>query len=133
MRDERNLGRPFPGVELSFRDGTIYVGTRFHVSGLAMSFTLYDKGYSNARGELIFEGRAQAWVNKGGYKVSLERLELKIKGVAGVRDAAVLGVEDEARGAEIAAFVVREESVSEAELRSEEYTLNSITDRKSVV
>ena len=117
VRDERNLGRPFPGVELSFRDGTIYVDTRFHVSGLKTPFTLRDKGHPNARGELIFEGRAQAWVNKGGYKISLERLELKIKGVAGVRDAAVLSVEDEARGAEIAAFVVREESVSEAELR----------------
>lgn len=117
VRDVRNLGRPFPGVNLSIREGTIYVGTRFHVSGIEMPFTLCDKGHLNADGELIFEGREQAWINKGGYKISLERVELKLKEIDGVRDAVVICVEDEARGAEIAAFVVREESIPESEIR----------------
>lgn len=105
-RDPNNLGKPFPGVRVSTLDGLIYVDTPFHVSGIAMPFTLHDRGRLNEHGELIFEGREEACVNKGGFKISLARVEMKLREIAGVRDAAVLAVEDDLRGAELAAFLV---------------------------
>lgn len=105
-RDPNNLGKPFPGVRVSTLDDLIYVDTPFHVSGIAMPFTLHDRGRLNEHGELIFEGREEACVNKGGFKISLARVEMKLREIAGVRDAAVLAVEDDLRGAELAAFLV---------------------------
>ena len=116
-RDPRNVGIPFPGVDISVADGLIYVNTPFHVSGITLPFTLHDKGYMNEQGELIFEGREQAWVNKGGFKISLERVELKIKAVAGIREAAVLPVEDEVRGADLVAFLVPSDGIEKKQLR----------------
>lgn len=115
-RDPRNLGIPFPGVNISVADGWIYVDTPFHVSGIPSPFTLHDKGYMNEKGELIFEGREQAWVNKGGFKISLEHVELKIKAVAGIREAVVLPVGDEVRGEELVAFLVPADGIEKKKL-----------------
>ena len=104
-------------MDISVADGLIYANTPFHVSGITLPFTLHDKGYMNEQGELIFEGREQAWVNKGGFKISLERVELKIKAVAGIREAVVLPVEDEVRGADLVAFLVPSDGIEKKKLR----------------
>ena len=39
-RPPENLGRPFPGVKLSIKDGLIYVDTKYHVSGVHIPFSV---------------------------------------------------------------------------------------------
>lgn len=116
-RDPRNLGKPFPGVGLSVRDGKIYVDTAYHVSGAKTPFTVGDAGRLNDKGELIFEGRGDAYINKGGFKISAARVENLLRELPGVAAVVVLPFADEARGAELAAFLVREKDADETEIR----------------
>lgn len=116
-RDPNNLGKPFPGVGLSVRDGKIYVDTAYHVSGVKIPFTVGDAGYINEKGELIFEGRGDAYINKGGFKISAARVENLLRDIPGVAAAVVLPVADETRGEELVAFLVREENADETEIR----------------
>lgn len=101
-----NLGKPFRGIEIIIRDGTIYVDTPYHVSGVEIPFTCEDTGYINENDDLIFWGRKTQWINKGGYKVSCLKLENKIKALPDVANAVVLSCEDKLRGQEAAAFIV---------------------------
>ena len=117
-RDPNNLGRPFPGVGLSVRDGKIYVDTACHVSGAEIPFTVGDAGYINDAGELIFEGRGDAYINKGGFKISAARVETILREIEGVAAVVVLPYEDESRGEELAAFLVPEKNADESEIRS---------------
>ena len=82
-----------------------------------MPFSVKDTGEINARGELIFGGRRTAWINKGGFKISTLRLELLLKAVPGVEDAAVLPVRKERRGDGAAAFLVAACGASETDIR----------------
>lgn len=116
-RDPNNLGKPFPGVGLSVRDGKIFVDTAYHVSGVKIPFTVGDAGHINDKGELIFEGRGDAYINKGGFKISAARVESVLRDIPGVAAAVVLPVADEARGEELAAFLVREQNADETEIR----------------
>lgn len=116
-RDPNNLGRPFPGVGLSVRDGKIYVDTAYHVSGVKTPFTVGDAGYLNDKGELIFEGRGDAYINKGGFKISAARVEAILRDMDGVAAAVVLPFADESRGEELAAFLVPEPGIDEAAVR----------------
>ena len=84
-RDSANLGRPFPGIGVSIgADGLIYVTTPYHVSGIEIPFSVKDTGLLNERGELIFGGRREAWINKGGFKISTVHLELALKALPGI-------------------------------------------------
>ncbi len=116
-RDPNNLGKPFPSVGLSVRDGKIYVDTAYHVSGVKIPFTVGDAGHINDKGELIFEGRGDAYINKGGFKISAARVENVLRDIPGVAAAVVLPVADETRGEELAAFLVREQNADETEIR----------------
>lgn len=117
-RDSRNLGRPFPGIAVDIgADGLIYVTTPYHISGVTMPFSVKDTGMLNERGELIFGGRRTAWINKGGVKISTIRLELRLKAVPGVEDAAVLPVREKHRGDGAAAFLVAAHGAVETDIR----------------
>ena len=116
-RTPENLGKPFPGVGLSIQDGKIFVDTAYHVSGVEVPFTVGDAGCINEAGELIFEGRGDAYINKGGYKISAARVERILRELPGVAAAVVLPTADEGRGEDLIAFLVREESVDEQAVR----------------
>lgn len=116
-RDIHNLGRPFPGVGITTKDGLIYVDTEYHVSGIEIPFTVKDTGWLNAKGELIFEGRRDAWINKGGVKLSTLRLQNELQDIPGIRQAVLLPYEERRRGTELAAFLVRGGEASEQSLR----------------
>ena len=116
-RNPDNLGKPFPGVGLSVQDGKIYVNTAYHVSGVEIPFTVGDEGHLNGAGELIFKGRGDAYINKGGFKISATRVENLLRELPGIAAAVVLPFADEARGEESAAFLVREENADETEIR----------------
>lgn len=117
-RDPRNLGKPFPQVGITVKDGLIYVDTKYHVSGAQIPFTVKDTGSLNETGELIFEGRRDAWINKGGFKISTQHIENILRTISGVADCVVLPYEDELRGMDAAAFIVREKDSSESSIRS---------------
>lgn len=116
-RDPNNLGKPFPGVGLSVKDGKIYVDTAYHVSGVKIPITVGDAGHINDKGELIFEGRGDAYINKGGFKISAARVENVLRDIPGVAAVVVLPIADETRGEDLAAFLVREETIDETEVR----------------
>ncbi|MCR5758723.1 MAG: AMP-binding protein [Selenomonas sp.] len=117
-RDSRNLGRPFPGVKIRIQDGLIFVDTAYHVSGARIPFSVKDTGFLNDKGELIFEGRREAWVNKGGVKLSLTRLENKLRSIPGIQTAVLVACADSLRGSDFAAFVVKDEAVAGRVIRS---------------
>ena len=116
-RDPCNLGQPFPEVKLYIKDNIIYIDTKYHVTGLKMPYTVNDTGYLNEKGELIFQGRRQNWVNKGGFKISCTKIELLLRRISGVKDAAVLPYKDSLRGAELAAFIVMEKGINKSYVR----------------
>lgn len=118
-RDPRNLGKPFPGIKITVSDGLVYVDTKYHVSGIEIPFSVKDTGSLNEKGELIFEGRRDAWINKGGVKISTQRIENLLRTIEGVAACAVLPYEDEVRGMDAAAFVVAEKNASESVIRTE--------------
>ncbi|WP_027406503.1 AMP-binding protein [Anaerovibrio sp. RM50] len=105
-KDSRNLGKPFPGVDVKSVEGKLFVDTPFHVSGIKTPYCCDDTGYINDDGEIIFNGRVTDWINKGGYKISCLKLEQQIRNMDRVKDVAILPFEDDTRGQEIAAFVV---------------------------
>lgn len=116
-RDNRNLGKPFPGIGVSVRDGIIYVDTPYHVSGLKAPFTVKDTGWLNDQGELMFTGRREAWINKGGVKISIQHLENELRDIAGIEQAAVIPCPDSLRGNRITAFVVKDAAMAESTIR----------------
>ena len=117
-KPRENLGLPFPETKLSFKDGLIYVDTPYHVSGITCPFSVKDTGYLNERGELIFTGRREAWLNKGGVKLNLDRLAAQIESIDGIESAVILQTEDEVRGAVPIAFIVKNSHKGEGELRA---------------
>lgn len=104
--DVRNLGKPFEGVKIFIRDGLIYVDTAFGVVGLTRPATVGDRGFINERGELIFEGRGEDFINRGGVKLSALALEDKLQTIEGVEAAAVIKIPDALRGDNFVAYVV---------------------------
>ena len=104
--DVQNLGRAFDGVKIFVRDGLIYVDTKFHVSGFDNPGTVGDAGFIDGHGDLIFLGRGEDFINRGGVKVFASAVEQKLLTVGGVTAAAVVKVPDETRGENFLAFVV---------------------------
>lgn len=115
-RNPENLGKPFPGIQLTIRDGLIYVNSPYHVSGLKLPACIRDTGYLNEQGELIFTGRRENWINKGGVKISAEHLRQKLLQIHGITDAFVLPVADPKRGMTAVAWLVTMEQ-TEKEMR----------------
>ena len=65
-----------------------------------------DEGYVTAEGLVFVTGRTDAIMNTGGHKAAPEYIEAKLVQIAGVRDAAVLRVDDVIAGGRIAAILV---------------------------
>ena len=104
--DVHNLGKPFVGVKISIRDGLIYVDTPFHVLGSENPCTVGDAGFVNDNGDLIFLGRGDDFINRGGVKIFASAVERKILAIDGVTEATVVKIPDDVRGENFVAFVV---------------------------
>lgn len=104
--DVRNLGKAFDGVKIFVRDGLIYVDTPFHVNGFENPGTVGDTGCFNERGELIFLGRGDDFINRGGVKIFASAVEEKLLAIDGVEAAAVVKVGDKIRGENFSVYVV---------------------------
>ena len=92
MNTKRNLiGKPFPKVDVSVKDGEIYVTNDFHVYGVKCPFSLKDRGYFDDDGNLYFEGRSDDIVGIRGEKgFKGEKLEAAICEYDNVSEAAVV-------------------------------------------
>jgi long-chain acyl-CoA synthetase len=117
LRFPDSVGKPVPGVKVWVKDGLIYIDTPYHVEGLQQSCTLHDTGYFNEEGYLMFNGRENDIINKGGFKISCTKIENALCSLPEVTQAVVLPYEDEGRGQEAAAFLVCETEFSRQELR----------------
>lgn len=104
--DIQNLGKPFDGVKIFIRGGLIYVDTPFGIAGIDNPSTVGDAGFIDERGDLIFGGRGEDFINRGGVKLSALTLERKLAALDGVEAAAVVKVGDKVRGENFIAYVV---------------------------
>ena len=100
-----NLGKTFDGVKIFIRDGLIYVDTPFHVNGIKIPYTVGDMGRI-VDGDLIFGGRGEDFINRGGVKISALAVESKLMTIDGVKEAAVVKVPDSTRGENFIAYIV---------------------------
>lgn len=101
-----SVGKPFPNVDIIIEDDFIYVNTKYHVEGMKNPCTVYDVGYIDREGYLIFLGRKDNVINKGGLKISGVKIENEIKKINGIIDAAIIGYDHDKKGKEIAAFII---------------------------
>ncbi|PSR21076.1 MAG: long-chain fatty acid--CoA ligase [Sulfobacillus acidophilus] len=124
------VGRPAFGARIRILDdqfhdcphsvmGTIYVRglslfAGYHVPAVGTKdawhnqwFTCRDVGYLDSEGYLYLIDRANDLINSGGEKISSLEIESALQAHPGVREAAVVGVEDPYWGERIHAVVVR--------------------------
>ena len=104
--DVHNLGKPFDGVKIFIKDGLIYVDTPFRTENIPNPTTVGDAGFINSDGDLIFLGRGEDFINRGGVKLSALAIEQKISAIEGVKAAAVVKINDNLRGDNFLAYVV---------------------------
>lgn len=132
-----SVGRPVPGIELALftpegtrapagAPGEIFVRSEIafegYVGGGARDaregfMSIGDVGRLDSDGYLYIDGRADDMVVVGGENVYPIEVEAVIESIAGVREAAVLGVEDPEYGHVLAAAVVGNVTAAEVEKR----------------
>jgi acyl-CoA synthetase (AMP-forming)/AMP-acid ligase II len=113
---EGSVGRPLPGVRISFGEaGTVCVdsaasfGARWgEAEGLAAPLTVVtgDTGELDPGGRLRLTGRTADICNVGGRKIAAAAIEQALRNATGVEELAVVGVDDPVRGERIVAFLV---------------------------
>jgi acyl-coenzyme A synthetase/AMP-(fatty) acid ligase len=110
-----SMGRPLPGVRVEIVDGELCVDP----ATVPTFFLGYDGGEGpegwwhtgdhvrqDADGWLFFESRADDVIISAGYRIGPAEVESTLAGHPAVREVAVVGVPDEARGHAVAAIVV---------------------------
>lgn len=91
MTDDRTvIGQPFAGVGITIKNEEIFIDTPYHVEGIALPFSLKDRGYVDERGWLHFLGRTDDICNVNGRKVSSVKVTTALTDIEGVVEAAVL-------------------------------------------
>lgn len=65
-----SVGRLFFNVDVFIKNDFIYVNIKYYVEGMNNFCIVYDVGYIDDNGYLIFKGRKDDIVNKGGMKIS---------------------------------------------------------------
>lgn len=101
----QNLGKTFDGVKIFIRDGLIYVDTPFRAENIENPATVGDFGRI-LDGNLIFHGRGEDFINRGGVKIFASAVENKISAIDGVKSVAVVKIPDSTRGENFIAYVV---------------------------
>ena len=92
-REKNCVGKPFPGVQVSVKDGEIFVTTPYHVEGALCPFSLKDLGHMDAAGNLYFDGRKDDIVSIRGRKVSLLKIERALEDIPFIEEAIAAVVE----------------------------------------
>lgn len=109
--------RPFPGVHLELREGTVWVRSAFVASGYLVPdsgafevdaagwATVGDRASYDSTGALGLGGRADGAILTAAATVIPEDVEHTLRGAPGVRDVAVLGIEHPRMGALVTAVI----------------------------
>ena len=110
-----SMGRPLPGIRVAIEDGELVVDP----ATVPTFFVGYDGGSvpsgmwhtgdqvrQDADGWLYFEARKDDVIISAGYRIGPAEVESTLLGHPAVRECAVLGLPDEARGQIVAAAVV---------------------------
>jgi acyl-CoA synthetase (AMP-forming)/AMP-acid ligase II len=113
-------GRPCPPDtvgEIQVRGRTVTRGYLGDPTATARTFTdgwlhTGDLGSLSAEGELTLRGRIKELINRGGEKISPERVEGMLASHPDIAEAAVFGVPDPLYGETVAAVVVPKQSVT---------------------
>ncbi len=142
-------GPPPPGTSIRILDeqgneveqgqtGEVHVGNKMLFEGYTGDdeneaivdghMTTGDLGYLDEKGRLFIEGRADDMIVSGGENVYPEEVEEKLNDHDSVKEAAVIGVEDEKFGERLKAFVVKDGEVSEDDLKK--YIKENLADYK---
>lgn len=112
---EGSVGMPLPGVDVRLGEaGRVEVRSRAsyhgHLGRDAESAPRVvvpgDTAVWSEEGRLRLTGRTADILNVGGRKIAAAQLEGELRAIAGVREAAVVGVDDPVRGDRVVAFVV---------------------------
>ena len=131
-------GPPPPGTSIKILDeegnevptdesGEIYVGNRMLFEGYTGGggeemvdghMATGDVGRLDEEGRLFVEGRADDMIVSGGENVYPEEVEMTLEKHESVKEAAVIGVDDEEWGQALKAFVVTEGEGSEDDIKS---------------
>jgi fatty-acyl-CoA synthase len=96
-------GRIFVGNDMLVAG---YTHGRGHLEGVDGLTGTGDLGHLDSDGRLFVTGRADDMIVSGGENVHADQVENLLAGLAGVREVAVVGVEDPDLGQRLAAFVV---------------------------
>ena len=99
------------------KDGYIYVDSKYHVEGMNNPCTVYDIGYIDKDGDLIFQGRNNDVINKGGIKISSLKVENEIKKIKEIKNAVIDTYEDKNKGKELIAYVVLKDKISKGNIK----------------
>lgn len=108
-----SVGRLFPGVEIDFKDGVVWVRSPMlfsrYVGDAPLApgawATAGDMGFVDADGFLHLTGRADREINCAGRKISPEPVEAALEAHPAVALAALVGLEDAKRGQAASAIV----------------------------
>jgi acetyl-CoA synthetase len=116
-----SMGRPLPGVHAEIVDGELCV----EPASVPTFFLGYDgapapdglwhtgdRVHADEDGWLFFESRADDVILSAGYRIGPAEVESTLLGHPAVRESAVIGVPDEARGEIVMAVVVLREGVT---------------------
>lgn len=107
-----SVGKPFPNVKVFIKDNFIHVDTKYHVSGRYSPCSVNDVGHIDSEGYLMFEGRKDDVINKGGIKVSSLKIEDEIRKIKEVDDVVIIPYKHSTKGNEIAAFIVNNQPIT---------------------
>lgn len=106
MGSDRSLiGKPFPGVEISLKDGEMFVKTPYRAEGFDSPCSIGDFGRTDAEGNYYFEGRRDERCKINGVNVSSVKVERALEMLDGIEEAAV--IQENLHGKEcLAAYVI---------------------------
>ena len=99
-----SVGKPFPGVNVTIKDGEIFVESPYRGEDIPLPFTCHDLGYFDKDGWLHFTGRREDVYNIKGNHVSRQRVISHILMTEGIDEAELLAVPSE-NGLRLIAFV----------------------------
>jgi fatty-acyl-CoA synthase len=107
-------GQIFVGNQMLFEG---YTGDEDKDEMVDGHLTTGDLGHLDEEGRLFVEGRADDMIVSGGENVYPEEVEEALEQHSSVKEAAVIGVDDEEFGERLKAFVVKDGEVSEDDLK----------------
>ena len=87
-----SVGKPFPGISVSTKDGEIWVDTPYGVEGIERPFTCHDLGRMDEKGNLHFLGRREDMYFIQGNHVARQKVLAHLLMIPGVEEAEVLAL-----------------------------------------